>query len=403
MNTLFWSKIINKALNKYPTPFHLYSQKPIIHYMKELHNTIGIGVENWLSMKTLPIKPVLKLWQTLGYGIEVTSEYELIAAQRIGFSPNKIIVNGVAKHSWKESCWTEQLRVNFDSLNEVKLMSQKAKSMNWLVGFRFHSDYQFDPENPEVPDQFGLSLKEFIEAYSLLSKSDIKLNSLHLHLRSNIPSVSFLKSSIEELFALCLKLGIEVKQLDLGGGLPANNVKQNDKCWQSSYTLNDLSVIVKFCRDKFNSLDNIILENGRFVLSNSGVLVLSINDIKYTNGQKHVICDGGRTNHALPSDWEKHEIMIMPPRVGDSVSTRICGPTCMAFDCIDIIPLSVNIQIGDKLIYFDTGAYSLQWENRFSHPLARVLWHDSNDKIYEIRNKEGFNSWYANLGDLCVD
>lgn len=109
-----------------------------------------------------------------------------------------------------------------------------------------------------------------------------------------------------------------------------------------------------------------------------------------------MICDGGRTNHALPSDWEEHEIEILPTRrKGAPVYTAVCGPTCMAYDCITRKKLPSDIQVGDKVLWFNAGAYHLSWENRFSQPLARVLWHDEQDNILEARPTESFGEWWG--------
>ena len=145
----------------------------------------------------------------------------------------------------------------------------------------------------------------------------------------------------------------------------------------------------------FPNVQEFVLENGRFVLSECGVLVLTINDIKKIGGLKYLICNGGRTNHALPSDWEDHEINILPHRSGEVVYTIICGPTCMAFDCIARKKLPSDVSIGDKVLWFNAGAYHLSWETRFSQPLARVLWHDERDNIVEARPPESFSEWWG--------
>ena len=124
-------------------------------------------------------------------------------------------------------------------------------------------------------------------------------------------------------------------------------------------------------------------------------LDLTVKDIKKIDGLKFLICDGGRTNHALPSDWQIHQIDTLPNRAGESVYTAVCGPTCMAFDCIIRKKLPSAISVGDKIIWFNAGAYHLSWETRFSQPLARVLWHNEEDEIVEARTPESFSEWWG--------
>jgi diaminopimelate decarboxylase len=135
-----------------------------------------------------------------------------------------------------------------------------------------------------------------------------------------------------------------------------------------------LSKIVK----KAPSLCEIWMENGRFVLAGTGVLVLSILDIKERPGLRQMICDGGRTMNALISTWERHALIPLERRSGTKRLTGVYGPTCMAFDQIARIPLPVSMREGDRLIWLDAGAYHLPWETRFSHRLAEIWWHDAD-------------------------
>jgi len=391
-----WLPLIERATERYKTPFFLFSHLHIVHQLKALsYGFNGHCAYNWLSLKTLPFRPLLKWWLSTGLGVEVTSEYELMAALKERFPPERIMVNGVAKYAWDKKCWAEGLRVNFDSIREIELLAHEAKRFNWRIGIRFHPSIQNDPENPTTPDQFGIPFVDFSHAINLLNVNQIVLDTVHLHLRSNIPHLDYYKAALDELELLLKQNNVNLNCLDLGGGLPATGVKQLDPAWESNYSLPDLGKLLHLCHERFSSVQEIILENGRYILAGCGVLVLTVNDIKEIDGMKYLICDGGRTNHALPSDWEEHEVSIFPVRKGAPVYTAVCGPTCMAYDCITRKELPNNIQVGDKVVWFNAGAYHLPWENRFSQPLARVLWHDDQNKILESRPTESFSEWWG--------
>src|SRR5207237_1269198 len=74
------------------------------------------------------------------------------------------------------------------------------------------------------------------------------------------------------------------------------------------------------------------MENGRFITGRSAVLVVRVRDVKERPECRYLICDGGRTNHALVSDWEPHPLFVIPERNGRPVLTTVAGPTCMALD-----------------------------------------------------------------------
>lgn len=395
LNSKYWLTLVQRATEQYSTPFFLFSQMPIVKQLDHITQVCGPSVSNWLSFKTLPIPHLLQWWKSTGVGIEVVSEFELLAAYKEGFSPEQVIVNGVAKHVWNQSCWANKLRVNFDSINEIESLSFTAKKKKWRIGIRFHPTNQMDPENTHIPDQFGIPQNRFHDACNLLKREGMSLDSIHIHLRSNIPQIEYYWNAIRELELSLKKENVQPNCLNLGGGLPVKEVSQIDPAWNSIFSVEDLSKVIRYCQKKFPTIHEYILENGRYILSRCGVLVLSINDIKEFGKYRFLICDGGRTNHALLSDWEVHDIDILPNRSGEVKKTIICGPTCMAFDRLAVKKLSKDIRIGDKVIWFNAGAYHLSWETRFSRPLARVLWHNERDELIEARTPESFKEWWG--------
>jgi diaminopimelate decarboxylase len=145
---------------------------------------------------------------------------------------------------------------------------------------------------------------------------------------------------------------------------------------------------------QFPGLREIWLENGRFVSSSSGVLVVNILDAKERRGQRQLICDGGRTLHALTSLWEQHRIISLPERTGPEVPTNVHGPTCMAFDRLARIPLPRSLRPGDHLVWLDAGAYHIPWETRFSHGHSAVLWHDESG-LCLARERQSFEHFWG--------
>jgi diaminopimelate decarboxylase/aspartate kinase len=135
------------------------------------------------------------------------------------------------------------------------------------------------------------------------------------------------------------------------------------------------------------------LENGRWLLARSGVLVVKILDVKERTKVRSLICDGGRTMNALVSNWETHELLALPERRGPATSTSVHGPTCMAFDQLARRPLPRNLRAGDHLLWLDAGAYHLPWETAFSHGRAAVYWHDGQ-RTRLVRPAEQFRDWW---------
>ena len=192
-----------------------------------------------------------------------------------------------------------------------------------------------------------------------------------------------------EVAQLAKELAICAEVIDCGGGLPVLGE------WPIEFTgareafdLLSLRRELGAIKNHFPSAREIWMENGRFVLAHCGILVIKVLDVKERSDRRYLICDGGRTNHALVSDWDMHQWETYPPRSGQPVLTAVCGPTCMAFDRLMRTEMPKDIQRGDYIVWHNAGAYHLPWETRFSHGLATVLWLDeaSYNHCSAIRN-----------------
>jgi diaminopimelate decarboxylase len=342
-------------------------------------------------MKSQPVRKLLKKWCEAGNGIEVVSEFEFRAALKEGFEPERILVNGVAKHSWLGDAQALGLRVHFDSLHEIRELARLAKSRRWRVGVRCRVNAQIDPDEPSYVGQFGMSRNDVKCAVSELADAGLTIESVHFHLRSNVPNVGEYARAIGDLAEICQEAGVAPQYVDCGGGLacPGNQ-------WPRStgfFEIDEFSRVLSEGIAKIRSAEEIWLENGRFLSGRAGALVLRVLDIKHGCDCRYLICDGGRTNHALVSDWERHKLEVVPDRKGPTCLTTICGPTCMAFDRLCRSDLPTDIRIGDLVIWYNAGAYHIPWETRFSHGLAAVVWIDRGD-MGLARRRETFEEWW---------
>ena len=400
MNRMF-EQIISKAVAAFDTPFYLSAWQPIIEALTELKPVeSSLPVKHWLSFKTHPIAPLIRNWLDLGLGIEVVSEYECLAALREGFLPSQILVNGVAKHRWLKRCQVRGLRVHFDSLHEIESLQTHAKEYEWRVGIRCHLSEEYDPDEPDFGGQFGLSPVEVHNAANLLNSSGLIVESLHFHLRTNIKSIDSYRIALKELSEICSSSKLFPRYIDCGGGLPIP--RKNLKVCEERYDLHniiELNDIFKDIPSLFPAATEIWMENGRFITARSAVLVVKVLDIKERKDSRYLICDGGRTNHALVSDWEAHEITMVPKRHGSKCATTVCGPTCMAFDRLLRADLPADISIGDCIIWMEAGAYHIPWETRFSHGLAKVIWCNENNQLSLAREEETFSQWWGQWRD----
>jgi diaminopimelate decarboxylase len=410
----FWKRLVREALRlSGSTPLYVFSAQPVAERFAELDTAFaaaGFGsalpaprsalppVRHWLSCKTQPIPPLLRWWRERGGGIEVVSEFELRAALTSGFPPSRILLNGPAKHRWLPQLPLRGLSVNFDSAAELAALLPLAKKLNWRTGLRICTRQEFDPENPKLPTQFGFTSTEALAAIKRMRTAGVEPEMIHFHLRTNIASPKMYADAIAEVAGVCRAARLNVRVLDIGGGLPPRHALSRageafDRNWNSS-TASAAAQTIKQSAKPFPALEEIWLENGRFVSACSGVLAVRVIDVKERRGVRQLICDGGRTMNALVSNWEQHEMLPLEARRGPMALTAVCGPTCMAFDQLALRPLPRSLRAADHLIWMEAGAYHIPWETRFSHGHAAVAWHDERG-LRMARERQDFEEWWG--------
>ena len=406
----FWKRLVREALSLFPaTPLYVFSSQPVAEKISELDTALvnagfrlitknskqKTSFRHWLSCKTQPVAPLLRWWREQGRGIEVVSEFELRAALAEGFAPENILVNGPAKHHWLPRFNLRELAVNFDSRAELDALLSSARKLEWRCGIRFLTGEEFDPENPLFPTQFGFAPDEAVVALRTLLRAKVKIETVHFHLRTNVPSVQIYERAIAEVAEVCRLAKCCPLHLDLGGGLPVRQVlSRGGKVLNGEFGLRSFAQMLRQSVKLFPGLREIWLENGRFISTGSGALVVKILDVKERRGVRQIICDGGRTLHSLMSVWEQHALLVLPQRRGAATLTVVHGPTCMAFDQLARIPLPRSVIASDHLVWLDAGAYHIPWEIRFSHGHAAVCWHDDRG-LRLVRERQSFDNYWG--------
>ncbi|MSU34114.1 MAG: hypothetical protein EXS36_03200 [Pedosphaera sp.] len=386
----WWNLRVSQAFARGArTPFYLFSPLPVESALKQLEGLdFGCPTRHWLSCKTQPLPSLLEWWRKSGRPIEVVSEFEFRAALRAGFTLDEILVNGPAKQRWLPQISGRRLRVHFDSPFELAKLLPLARRQQWRVGLRIRTRTENDPGNPSIPTQFGFEPTEAMSALRQLRRADLTPESVHFHLRTNVASASSYGRAFREVADFCSSARWSPRYVDCGGGLPPHHTRGLDGLDFAAQM--DLQVFARTCRRgiaRLGGVRELWLENGRFLLAGSGVLVIQVLDAKCRQGIRQLICDGGRTLNALVSTWEDHELLPLQRRAGRTVPTAVYGPTCMAYDRLAFRPMPARIRPGDHLVWFEAGAYHLPWETRFSHGFSEIWWAEKN-RMKRIRSAE---------------
>jgi len=394
-----WRRRTQTALDRgAQTPFYLFSPDSVLERFHSVENlNFGLPTTCWYSFKTQPLPPLIRHWVELQRPIEVVSEFELRAALASNCPPERLLVNGPAKHRWLPRFPIPGLRVNFDSLTELHPLLPMASNLGWRTGIRIRTSEEFDPENPSFPTQFGLEPEELPSALQQIRAIGMEPETVHTHLRTNVSDPTCWTRAIEVLREYCEANQWQPRNLDLGGGLPAFTARtRNGKPYTASYdpSLKSYAEHIRKAIRPITWAKSLWLEHGRHMCAESGLLAIRILDIKQKGPHRLLICDGGRTLHALVSIWEDHQLIPLRSSTSPSIPTAVHGPTCMAFDQLGRRHLPSDLGIGDVLLWLDSGAYHLPWETRFSHGLCEVWWDAGDCQPRCERRAESFEeSW----------
>jgi len=399
-NKLFCEEVDLKSIcDKVGTPAYVYSKKTLERhanaYLKSFSSTNNLIC---FSVKSLSNLSVLNVLKKIGCGFDIVSGGELHRVLAIKADPNKIIFSGVGK-SEEEIEYGIRNRIlsfNIESGSELKRIESVASKLNInaSISIRF---------NPEVDsgghdyittgrkgDKFGISsLKEVMQIAEYANKSkNINLVGLACHIGSQILNLESYKAAAEKTVELADKinaLGVELKFLDMGGGL---GVPYNGE------TPPNPADLVKTIEGVMsNRRENIVLEPGRTISANAGTLLTSVEYIK----DDFLIVDSAMNDLLRPSLYgAEHDVWNINNNQNTSAKNwNVVGPICESSDFIRK-NIALSADEGDVLAIKTAGAYGFVMSSNYNsrRRCAEVLVDGSKFEVVKRRES------YADLLNL---
>lgn len=363
-------------------------------------NTIPVSLA--YPIKAMPVPTFLRQWRTFARYVEASSAEELEMALASGYPARRIIVNGPAKSDWLRNCVHRRLVVIFDSEREMMRLADRAIDLRWTAGMRFAPTMQRDPDNPRSVDQFGMPRSEFLRAAEAAERKRLTISILHFHLGGWRGGTATRLSALRQLAEAAGFAGISPGIVNLGGGFPQALASRDARAAarRAGRAIGRLATRV---RELFPAAREVVAECGRSILGGAAILLLRVLDVKAKGASRFVICDGGRVNQALPSDWEKHRVDFLTRGAQTQrKAATICGPTCMAWDWLWKVPVPADLAPNDLLIYEAAGAYHLPWESAFSHRRASIVLArrttSGTVSLRLIRPRQSLRAWSSSWG-----
>ena len=386
------NKHVLKIAKNNQTPFYLYSAKAIKDNFEQFCRVFKkINPLICFSVKSNSNPKILRILKGLGAGADVVSGGELLKVLNAGISPKKIVFSGVGKSTdeLKMAIKRKILLINTESYSEIALINKLSKSSKrkTSIGLRLNPDIDAKTlgkiSTGRAVDKFGLSRKKLIEVCKNLKEfKHIELNSLSVHIGSQILSDIPFKKTLKVIEEIIRKTKTHFKFIDLGGGF---GISYSSK--EKRIKLNNYSNLVNKFKRKYNC--NIIFEPGRAIIGNTGILVSKIQYIKNSISKSFVIIDAGMNDFMRPALYGAyHSIVPLIKSKSQSMKNlEFVGPICETSCKFSSYKKYYRIKEEDYVAILDVGAYgSVLSSNYNTKPLpAEILIDNNHVKIIRKR------------------
>ena len=386
------NKYVLKIAKNNQTPFYLYSAKAIKDNFEQFCRVFKkINPLICFSVKSNSNPKILRILKGLGAGADVVSGGELLKVLNAGISPKKIVFSGVGKSTdeLKMAIKRKILLINAESYSEIALINKLSKSSKrkTSIGLRLNPDIDAKTlgkiSTGRAEDKFGLSRKKLIEVCKNIKEfKHIELNSLSVHIGSQILTDVPFKKTLKVIEEIIKKTKTHFKFIDLGGGF---GISYSSK--EKRIKLNNYSNLVNKFKKKYNC--NIIFEPGRAIIGNTGILVSKIQYIKNSISKSFVIIDAGMNDFMRPALYGAyHSIVPLIKSKGQSMKNlEFVGPICETSCKFSSYKKYYRLKEEDYVAILDVGAYgSVLSSNYNTKPLpAEILIDNNHVKIIRKR------------------
>ena len=393
------SASVAEIAKRFGTPLYIYSRKTLVdHYRKIKQAFRSINPLICFSVKANSNLAVLKVLADQGAGMDVVSGGELYKARKVGVNPKRIVYAGVGKSEKEiaEAVKAGILFFNVESVAELALIERMGARLKRQVNVCLRINPDIDPHTHKfittgkMINKFGLDIRTaqdlFLRARIF---SHLNLIGLHIHIGSQITeSLPFIKA-IRKTLPLIRRLKqrkVGLKYFNIGGGLGI--IYRDEKPQTAKAFAQAVLPLLKATKLR------IILEPGRFIAGNSGIMVTRVVYVKKTPGKNFAIVDAGMNDLIRPSLYGAyHEILpVIRTTKYEIRNTKyeIVGPICESADFLAKNRTMPVLYAENLLSVMGAGAYGFVMSSNYnSRPrVAEVL--VNKDRFNLVRKRESY-------------
>lgn len=391
---------LSQLAKDFKTPLFVYSKAMFENRWQAFDKAFGTQPHLvCYAVKTNSNIAILNILAKLGSGFDIVSQGELERVIRAGGDPGKVVFSGVAK---KSSEIQRALEVgircfNIESYAELDRIQAVALANDQIANISIRVNPDVDAKtHPYIStglkdNKFGVDIETAPELYAdAAACSHINIIGIDCHIGSQLTDITPFVDALERVLALkdtLSDMGIDIHHLDLGGGLGIQ------------YTAEQPPEIATYIQALIENLNDdkieVIIEPGRAIAGNAGVLLTEVEYLKPTEHKNFAIIDAAMNDLIRPALYQSvQDILPIVPRDketknGHFANWDLVGPVCETGDFLGK-DREMNLKAGDFLAIMSSGAYGFTMSSNYNtRPRAAEVLVDG-DKVYEIRPRETY-------------
>ena len=395
--------------DKYGTPLYVMDEQTLRSMARQYKESFS-SYKNFnplFASKALMTKAIAKIMDSEGFGFDVVSGGELYTVLSVGVNPKKILFNGSNKSIEELEMAVDAGigHVSVDNLLELALLDNilkaKSKTQDILLritpGIECHTHEYI--QTGHLDSKFGFDLTQLDNVIELICEeyTNLNLKGLHAHIGSQIFETQVYYDEVQvlcnEFKKIKDKFGIELTEMNLGGGLGVTYV-ENDAP-PSTYKIAD--VILSSLKDGIEKYGlkepAIYIEPGRSIVATAGCTLYTVGSSKQVpNGKKYIAVDGGMADNPRPSMYQALYTAVVANNVksDETEKVTVAGRFCESGDVLIKDVTLPKTNEGDILCVFNTGAYGYSMSSNYNRVLKPAMILVNNKKSDIIINRETY-------------
>jgi diaminopimelate decarboxylase len=363
------------------TPFYCYSTATIErHYNVFAAAFADVDALVCYALKANSNQAVVATLARLGAGADVVSEGELLRARAAGIPPQRIVFSGVGKTARELALAVEHgiLCVNVESDPELELLSSIAAAKGRTVDISIRVNPDVDPKTHakiatgKAENKFGIPISRARDVYARAVKlKGVRAVGVDMHIGSQIIDLQPFRDAfalLAEFVGVLRADGHEISHIDVGGGLGVPYREDNEPPPDP----NAYAAIVKGATQNLGC--RLILEPGRLIVGNAGILVTRVLHVKRGDAKTFVVVDAGMNDLIRPTLYDAHHDIraVREPASGSRrIVADVVGPVCESGDYFALDRELAAPDAGDYLALMTAGAYGATQSGTYnSRPLV---------------------------------